>query len=52
MSDMGKMDAKLGNPNFMSRADPEAIEETRERKAELTGQLAKLKAAIGRVATA
>ncbi len=52
MSDMGKMDAKLGNPNFMSRADPEAIEETRERKAELVGQLAKLKAAIARVAAA
>ncbi len=49
-SDMGKMDAKLNNPSFMSRAVPEAIEETRERKAELTGQLAKLQAALGRIA--
>ena len=48
-SDMGKMDTKLSNPNFMSRADPEAIEETRERKVELTQQLAKLQAALGRL---
>ncbi|MFM9718845.1 hypothetical protein, partial [Streptomyces galilaeus] len=26
-TDIGKMDAKLDNPNFMSRAKPEAIEE-------------------------
>ena len=49
-SDMGKMDAKLNNPNFISRAVPEAIEEARERKAELTLQLAKLDAALARLA--
>ncbi|NOU05655.1 MAG: hypothetical protein HOO99_05675, partial [Hyphomicrobiaceae bacterium] len=49
MSDIGKMDAKLTNPNFMNRAKPEAIEETQERKAELLVQHEKLKAAVKRV---
>ncbi|MEQ1650577.1 MAG: valine--tRNA ligase, partial [Hyphomicrobiaceae bacterium] len=49
MSDIGKMDAKLTNPNFMNRAKPEAIEETLERKAELLVQHEKLKAAVKRV---
>jgi valyl-tRNA synthetase len=47
--DMAKMDAKLGNPSFMSRAAPDAIEEAQERKAELTGQRGKLDAALKRV---
>ena len=47
-SDIAKMDAKLTNPNFMSRAKPEAIEETQERKAELLVQHEKLKAALKR----
>ncbi|HRK19818.1 MAG TPA: valine--tRNA ligase [Hyphomicrobiaceae bacterium] len=51
-SDIAKMDAKLGNPNFMSRAKPEAIEETTERKAELIVQKDKLQAALRRIATA
>ncbi|MFX8086649.1 hypothetical protein ABTK81_19390 [Acinetobacter baumannii] len=46
---MGKMDAKLDNPNFMSRAKPEAIEEARERKAELEGQVKRLGAALKRL---
>jgi valyl-tRNA synthetase len=44
------MNAKLENPSFMSRAKPEAIEETLERKAELEQALAKLLAAIKRIA--
>ncbi len=48
-SDIGKMDAKLTNPNFMSRAKPEAIEETQERKAELLVAQDKLRAALRRV---
>jgi valyl-tRNA synthetase len=48
-ADMGKMNAKLENPSFMSRAAPEAIEEAQERKAELTLQLAKLAAAVKRI---
>jgi valyl-tRNA synthetase len=47
--DMAKMDAKLNNPSFMSRAAPDAIEEAQERKAELTGQRGKLDAALKRV---
>ena len=48
-SDLGKMDAKLQNPSFMSRAKPEAIEETLERKAELVQAMDKLQAAIKRL---
>ena len=48
--DLGKMDAKLNNPSFMSRAAPEAIEEAQERKAELTAQRTKLVAAVKRIA--
>ncbi|MEQ1697064.1 MAG: valine--tRNA ligase [Hyphomicrobiaceae bacterium] len=48
-SDIAKMDAKLENPNFVSRAKPEAIEEARERKAELEGQVKRLTAALKRL---
>ena len=48
-SDLGKMDAKLQNPSFMSRAKPEAIEETLERKAELAQAMGKLQAAVKRL---
>jgi valyl-tRNA synthetase len=43
--DIAKMDAKLGNPNFMAKAAPEAIEEAQERKAELEGLITRLEAA-------
>jgi valyl-tRNA synthetase len=36
-SDLDKMDAKLSNPQFMAKAKEEAVEEARERKAELEG---------------
>ena len=49
LSDIAKMDAKLENPNFVSRAKPEAIEEARERKAELEGQVKRLTAALKRL---
>jgi valyl-tRNA synthetase len=48
-ADLAKMDAKLSNPAFMSRAAPEAIEEAQERKAELLAQRGKLEAALKRV---
>jgi len=48
-SDIAKMDAKLENPNFVARAKPEAIEEARERKAELEGQVKRLTAALKRL---
>jgi valyl-tRNA synthetase len=49
-SDLAKMDAKLNNPSFMSRAAPDAIEEATDRKVELLGQRGKLQAALKRVA--
>ena len=52
VSDLAKMDAKLGNPSFMAKAAPDAIEEARERKAEVEGQIAKLRAAVRRVEAA
>ena len=48
-SDLGKMDAKLSNPQFMAKAKEEAVEEARERKAELEGAIVRLKAAIKRL---
>jgi valyl-tRNA synthetase len=51
-SDLAKMDAKLNNPSFMSRAAPDAIEEAQERKADLSGQRSKLEAALKRVVQA
>jgi valyl-tRNA synthetase len=48
-SDLGKMNAKLDNPSFVERAKPEAIEETRERKAELEQQIKKLSAQLRRI---
>ena len=47
--DIGKMDAKLDNPNFIERAKPEAITEARERKAELENMVARLGAALKRL---
>jgi len=47
--DIGKMDAKLNNPNFMERAKPEAIEEAQERKAELNGIVKRFAAALKRL---
>lgn len=47
--DIGKMKAKLSNPDFMAKAKPEAIEEAQERKAELEGIVARLSAALRRI---
>jgi valyl-tRNA synthetase len=49
--DLAKMDAKLSNPQFMAKAKEEAVEEARERKAELEGAIRRLKAAIRRLET-
>jgi valyl-tRNA synthetase len=48
-SDIAKMDAKLTNPAFMAKAKEEAIEEAKERKAELTVEIKRLKAALKRI---
>ena len=49
---LDKMDAKLANPNFVAKAKPEAVEETRERKAELEGIIRRLSAALKRLEAA
>jgi valyl-tRNA synthetase len=48
-SDLAKMDAKLANPAFVEKAKPEAVEETRERKAELEAGIRKWSAAVARL---
>ena len=47
--DIGKMDAKLDNPNFIERAKPEAVAEARARKAELEDIVARLSSALQRL---
>jgi valyl-tRNA synthetase len=51
-SDLGKMDAKLSNPQFMAKAKEEAVEEARDRKAELQETIKRLKAAVKRLEAA
>jgi len=48
-SDIAKMSAKLDNPAFVEKAKPEAVEEARERKAELEGVVKRLTAALERL---
>jgi valyl-tRNA synthetase len=50
--DLDKMDAKLSNPQFMAKAKEEAVEEARERKAELEEALKRLRAAVKRIEAA
>jgi valyl-tRNA synthetase len=47
-----KMQAKLDNPAFVAKASADAVEETRERLAELAGQRTKLTAALKRISDA
>ncbi len=47
--DVGKMNAKLDNPNFVERAKPEAIDEARARKAELEAAIVRWTAALKRL---
>jgi valyl-tRNA synthetase len=47
--DIGKIDAKLGNADFLSRAKEEVVEENRERRAEAQVRLDKLRAAAARL---
>ena len=47
--DIGKMDAKLDNPNFIERAKPDAVTEARVRKAELEDIVGRLSAALQRL---
>ena len=45
--EIAKVDAKLGNPQFVSRAPEEVIEEHKERRADAQSQRAKLLEALG-----
>ena len=44
-----KVQAKLSNESFVSRAKPEVVEENRERLAGFTAEAARLEAALGRL---
>ena len=44
-----KVEAKLGNPGFMAKADDDVIEEHKERRDEAQARIDKLTAALGRL---
>ncbi|WP_442756929.1 valine--tRNA ligase [Methylocystis sp. JAN1] len=48
-SEVKKVDAKLGNPGFLAKADEEVIEEHKERREEALTRIEKLDAALGRL---
>jgi valyl-tRNA synthetase len=48
--DSGKLDAKLANPEFLERAPEDVVEENRERRAEALARIAKMRAALERLA--
>ncbi len=48
-SDVAKIDAKLGNADFLARAPEEVVEEQRERREEMTARMAKIGEALGRL---
>ncbi|SFZ82385.1 valyl-tRNA synthetase [Devosia enhydra] len=47
--DVGKIDRKLDNPQFVAKAPPEVIEEQKSRRAEAVETLAKLQEALARL---
>jgi valyl-tRNA synthetase len=48
-TELAKIAAKLGNPNFLAKARPEIVEEQRERQADATRDRDRLKAAYDRL---
>jgi valyl-tRNA synthetase len=48
--ELGKIAQKLANPQFVAKAKTEAIEEQREREGEATAALARIEAAVARLA--
>jgi valyl-tRNA synthetase len=48
--ELGKIEKKLGNADFIAKADPAVIEENRERLAEFQGLIARLETALSRLA--
>ena len=51
-AEIRKIDAKLANENFVAKAPPEVVEESRERKAAFEATVLKLQAALKRVEAA
>jgi valyl-tRNA synthetase len=51
-AEIAKVDAKLGNADFVAKAPPEVVEENRERKAAFEAAVKKLRAALKRVEAA
>ena len=49
--EIGGIDKRLSNPGFLAKADPEVVEETREKRGDLATQRDKLTAAVARLAT-
>jgi len=48
---MGKIDARLGNANFLARAPQEVVEELRERRSRAEQTRARVAAALQRLGT-
>jgi valyl-tRNA synthetase len=48
-ADIARVDAKLGNPNFVSRAPEEVVEEEKEKREEAQGRKAKIAEALERL---
>jgi len=49
LAEGAKVEAKLGNADFVSRAKPEVVEENRERLAAAQAEVARLEAALARI---
>ncbi|MBL8697432.1 MAG: valine--tRNA ligase [Alphaproteobacteria bacterium] len=47
--EIGKIDRKLGNPDFLAKADPVVVEEQRDRRAEAAAAKQRLEAALSRL---
>ena len=48
-ADIARVDAKLGNANFVARAPEEVVEEEKEKRAEAVGRKAKIAEALERL---
>jgi valyl-tRNA synthetase len=48
-ADIARVDAKLGNPNFVSRAPEEVVEEEKEKREEAQARKVKIAEALERL---
>jgi valyl-tRNA synthetase len=51
-AEIAKIDGKLANPNFVSRAPAAVVEENRERRVDFEGQVIRFEAALKRLESA